>query len=429
MGLLECIGGERVRICLVILSKGWGGAENSVYHLAKTLGEIGYDVHLIINDEIYPFFKLLESYPHVTLHNIGPTFNCLNILKINFGINFLDRLSFPSSISRILNFISAPFIRHLNYVLRTKRRFLRVITNINPDIINFNNPITLEFYFHICKYLSDYPKVYTARGLDLEQRIHPIDKILDITRKWLLYTFEAIIFVSPYFFEYFAEKGIHNLKKQFVIPNGINLGFNPNHVNVQIRKRGKINSFKVIFPGGDKTRKGGKFAVEGLGRTNCQLPMYLYVAGPISQGILKKIVMEKNLEKKVFFLGLLSKEKYIKVLTNMDAVLLPDKDYWPGGVAMEALFFKVPLLTTKFKYTHGVFKEYYNYIPIQQDPEDIAKKLGLICTNPKLRKKMIASKYVREKLESFYWENVAKKYIEVFHKISNLEKHLDEPFQ
>ncbi|WP_206205573.1 glycosyltransferase, partial [Thermococcus sp. MV5] len=83
-----------------------------------------------------------------------------------------------------------------------------------------------------------------------------------------------------------------------------------------------------------------------------------------------------------------------------------------------------PLLTTKLKYTHGLFKEYHNYIPIQRKPEDIANKLELIYLNPKVRKKLATTvKNIKEKLKSLEWEHIAEQHVKVYYNLVSLIKH------
>ena len=50
-----------MNICLVLISDGWGGAENVVFNLAKQLSNKGENVSVLVNNEIFNYFSSLKN--------------------------------------------------------------------------------------------------------------------------------------------------------------------------------------------------------------------------------------------------------------------------------------------------------------------------------------------------------------------------------
>ena len=52
---------KKMNVCFFLISSGWAGAENVVYHLAKYIQKQGHQVNIILNEETHPYFKELKD--------------------------------------------------------------------------------------------------------------------------------------------------------------------------------------------------------------------------------------------------------------------------------------------------------------------------------------------------------------------------------
>lgn len=398
---------NKMNICFFLNSGGWSGAENVVYNLAKFIERKGHNISIILNEETYPYFKDLKN---VKLYNIGPVFDYEKFLRANFDVSIPPVFSKYGFVSKVLRFFLGPPLRHLNYI-KLRNKVLKIIEKINPDVIHFHNPVVLDFYSHIFKYLK-YPSIYTSHGLDFKKRGNPVDKITDLKKRGLLATFDKITTVSKYMKEYLVSNGIRSDIN--VIENGIDANKLKSIKKIELKYK---KTFIIMFPGGDKKIKGGTYVVNAANiLKNKNIHFHLYIAGKVPKSsYLKNLVRKFDLNEYVTFLGLLEQDKYLRFLKSADLLVQPDESSWPGLVLFEALALNVPILTYRLDYLHEIFEEGKNCVFTKKEPDDIANKIMMLYEKKNFRKKLVTNN--SEKLKKLDWNNITDQYIALYSSI------------
>lgn len=67
-----------MKICFILISEGWGGAETVVHDLIVQLEKNNVEVSLILNEEIYDFFNDVN----VEKFNLGSVFHTPSLFKM-----------------------------------------------------------------------------------------------------------------------------------------------------------------------------------------------------------------------------------------------------------------------------------------------------------------------------------------------------------
>lgn len=389
-----------MNICFFLISRGWGGAENVVYNLAKFMEKKGHDISVILNEETFPYFKDLKN---VNLYNIGPVFNYEKILKPNFGIFIPSFFSEFGIISKGLKFFLVPLFKHLNY-RKIRGNVLEIINEINPDVIHFHNPIVLDFYFHIFHRLK-HPVIYTSHGNDFKKRSNSWDKLVGFRKRTLLTSVDKITAVSNYTKENLRINGVN--KAAEVIPNGLDFNNFETLNNIQFKEK-LSKAFTLMFPGGIKPNKGGLILLKAMEILNSKnLPIKLYCAG-----ITTKTFVEENKVENVIFTGFLQQKEYLSKLNNCDCLILLSKtEQFPISI-IEAMALGKIIITTPVGGISEFCLNGRNGLYVKRDPNDVAEKILYLYKNPELRREI--SKNNRADVKKYDWNNIVDRYIDLY---------------
>ena len=396
--------GDKMNICFLLTSDGWGGAENVVYNLAKFVEKKGHNISVILNEEEYPYFKDLKN---VDLYNIGPVFDYEKFLKANFGISIPPFFPDFGIISKGLKFFLVPLLRDLNY-RKIRGNVLKTINKINPDVIHFHNPIVLDFYSYIYSDL-DVPKMYTAQGQDYNIPFRNQPFIKGIKLRKTMESFDYVIAGSNYLKNTITSANYHFSKEVKVIYNGVSI------IDFQNIKRKKLpDNFNICFAGGMKGNKGGDIVIKAMKILKYRsLDVHLYITKEVSENhVYRDMVSNLGLDDNITFLGLLPKDDYFPLLNSMDAIVMPTKIEGFSILYLEGMAFGIPIITTPYGGTKELIKHKKSGLYIKRNPEDVAEKITYLYNNPKLRKEI--SENNMKDVERFDWGNIADQYIEIY---------------
>lgn len=398
-----------MNICFFLISDGWGGAENVVYNLAKFMEKKRHNINIILNYETYNNFKNLVN---VNIYNLGPTVNYGKFLKRNFIVSIPSFFSELKNFSKGLRFILSPLLRNLNY-RKIKGNVLETINKINPDVIHFHNPFSLEIYSHIFHHLQC-PVIFTGHGAEFEKHVHPLDRLKDLKKKKLLMNFDEITAVSEHTKRYLTSNGISSDIK--VIYNGIDLKYisslreNQNAKNKHGNQLDK-KQFILLFPGGMKYNKGGLILLRSMEILNSEnLPIRLYYAG-----ITTKIFVEKNKIENVTFTGFLQHKEYLNKLDECDCLILPSEIEEFSIAIAEAMGLGKTIITAPTGGTPEFCINRRNGLYTKRTPEDLAEKIIYLYKNYELRKEI--SKNNINDSKKFDWDNIVNRYIELYESV------------
>jgi glycosyltransferase involved in cell wall biosynthesis len=393
---------KKMSVCFFLLSSGWGGAENVVFHLAKYIEKQGHHVTIILNDETYPFFKDLHN---VKLYNIGSVFTVKRFLFNNFYFSLPKFVSRNKKFLIVIKNLIYPVLSRLNY-LKIRKKVLQTIEEINPDFIHFNNPVVLQFSSYLLPYIK-YPTIYTSHGLDFESQINQFYKLNIRKNRRILTRFNKITAVSTF-------------QKHYLISNGITHDIEVIHDGIDIEKINNIMSnnpvvnhnkrFTLIFTGGEKKNKGGEILLEAIKIVKNQNDnLKLYYCGFVTTDFMKKYQ-----DKDVIFTGLLPQKEYLKLLSTCDCLTLLSKTESFSLVILEAMGFGKTILTTRAGGIPELFIDGVNGFFVERDPQKIAEKIIYLMNTPDVRINISKNNIQFANDKKFKWNTIADQYIQAY---------------
>lgn len=376
-----------MKIALVVVSNGWGGAEEFVYQLAKAYKEKGHETTIITNSEMISFYKDLKK-GGIKLVDIGKMFKPIKVQR------------FPP--------LRALFW-HFNTV-RMAKRFSEHIEEMKPDVIHFNQPRALLLWrYTFNKIKKGVTKVYTAHGLDFEMNSIMNTLLPAGLVKKLIEAFDLTIVPSKFMMKELTKREV--ITDIRIIPNGINF----NEINrFSTATKRDVSRFRMVFPGGGKLWKGGKEVLEALSHLNkSNLNVELFITRPVPEGhVYFDIISKHGIKNNVKLTGLLSRNEYYRLLVSSDVLIMPSKKEAFGIVFLEAMALGKPIIATNMGGIPEVVEDGHNGYLCDRTPKEIARAIKFLYENPKVRKKI--SRINPERAKRFDWDNISEIYLELF---------------
>ena len=395
---------KKINVCFFLISGGWGGAENVVFYLAKIMEQQGHKVNIILNEEPYPYFKQL---PNVTLYNVGPIFSIRKSLQKNFKITVPTILLKNKKLSQSIKIILNPYITKLNYI-KIKKKVLKTIDEIHPDIIHFHNPVVLDFCTYLLPHIP-YPTIYTSHGIDFERNHNPMSKLTHRKKRNTLKRFSKITAVSTFIKQYLISNGITGHID--VIYNGVDKEL-IHHILRDNPEMKYDKEFILIFPGGQKKQKGGEILLQSLKIVkNQNNHIKLYYCGFVTADFINK-----HQDEGMIFTGLLKHNEYLKLLSSCDCLTLLSETEGFSIAILEAMSLGKTILTTPVGGNPELVIDGVNGFLVERDPLKIAEKIIFLMENPDIRKQI--SKNNIQSIKKFQWNTITDKYIQLYKSIN-----------
>ncbi len=136
-----------------------------------------------------------------------------------------------------------------------------------------------------------------------------------------------------------------------------------------------------------------------------------FIAGEgVDEDRIKKIIIELNLQERIFLLGRLSEEELIDYYSRARAVFFaPYKEDF-GFVTMEAFSSRKPVITCKDSGGPSeIVRDMSSGFIVEPLPEKIAEKIDILSENPELARRMGENGF--ESIKDITWEKVVKKLV------------------
>lgn len=301
------------------------------------------------------------------------------------------------------------------YFILTIRPLLRFCKKQRPDIIHSFFLVPSAPLAYIVKLFYKIPYIITLEGGDVpgfEPRVDIYFKFLNPILNLILKNAERVVSVS---------NGLKNLAlKSFpdidiiVVPNGISIN---EYFSESEKRNFKTTNFVFI---GRLVEQKNLFAilnaVKILKNKNLDFLISIIGMGPL-EPILKKYVLENNLEKYVLFFGWKSKDEIKKILSNSHCLVMPSFIEGFSLTIIEAMASSNALILSRTSGNEEIIRNGENgyLIELGSDIQDIVKYIELLTKN---RKQCINMGLVnREKVKEYDLEVVVLKYIDIFEKI------------
>lgn len=368
-----------------------GGIGNVAHQYAIELVKLGHQVDVFV-----PKRQQYDNFHY--LYNIIPIRACFYIGLSAFLPQLMWRLKNYDIVHLHLPFFGAAYFVYLAKNLM-KNKF-KLVVSYHMDVIGTG--LKKKIFSIYNKYVL--PKI-----------IKSADKIIISSVDYIQ---ESKI--SEYYFKY---------QSQFQeIPFGVSEKFKllPKRGDLIKKYQIKPTDFIVGFVGGlDSAHyfKGVNILITAISKINNPNVKALIVG----EGNLKKdyqaLAIQLNIEKRIIFAGYVKEEELPDHYNLFDIFILPsiDKSEAFGLVILEAMACGRPIIASYLKGVRTTFNQgEQGFFVEPQNPKDIADKINILITNPKLRRqfssnglKLVWKKYrwplIVKKLESVYLEVLKKK--------------------
>lgn len=387
---------KKINILFISRTSKLGGAEKTLLELVRNLKKELYEPNIALPDSKGLFFKELKE------ANIQTYLISMPFLRITYNI-FLW-----------IWFIIKLIVINFKFLLLLKRKKYKIIVcNSFQDSIFIALP---------AKLLRRKLVIYVKNILNKRWKKY--------LRAWFCSTFaDLIIAVSKR-----AAEDIRVLrsvgKKIKVVYDGINFNEFNSYINLGDVYKDypfiKKESFKIINIGNLSNLKGQHFLIESLSLKKIRdLDIQVLFLGDINyqkdvsyKKRLKKMVSEKGIENKVFFLGY---HEDIKKFIDISHVLVhcPVEDDCFPRVILEALSMKKLVIATKVGGIPEVIEDSKNGFLSKKNKKDLAEKILFVYNNEK-KLDMIKNNGLNIIKEKFSLEKQIIETERIFHQI--LEK-------
>jgi glycosyltransferase involved in cell wall biosynthesis len=218
----------------------------------------------------------------------------------------------------------------------------------------------------------------------------------------------------------------YDKKKIEVIFNGVNREeFRPSKkVNISVltlSQRGNegvfSKNFTILSTSRLTQRKGIIYllkAVKNLIPKYPQIQLNLVGEGDQKEEF-KNFVKKNQLEKNVFFKGIINHDKIIKEYQNSDVFVLPSFNEGMSNSLLEALASGLALISTDTGGAKDLIDKNNGFIVSMKNIQEIQKSLEILIKNPTKLKSMQASS--RKKSQNFSWEKAGREYLKEYDRI------------
>lgn len=360
------------KIAHIVTGNIWGGIEQMIYSWSSALQERGYEVHIVIQKGETEFAEVFSK-----------------VAKVH-------QLDFEQQ----------------GY-LQKAWQLRQLITKEQIKIVNVHN--------NRMAYMLALVKVFVP-GLKLVSFRHNVLKTKgDLFHDFLYARVDRFICVSQAVHQAQLSNVRPYLKPRFLqVYNGINT----KNLQLSLGANQQKNKFKLGYAGRITEGKGIHILIEAIHRTQAQLtmPLQLIIAGKphtendnAYQEFLKQLISDLHMQQQVCFLGFC--EDMSEFYQQIDLLILPSviKEGF-GLVLCEAMFFRVPVITTNTGGQIEIVQDTENGLVVEAD--NIAELSAAICKivqNPEFAEKIVTqaerdfhAKYTLEicmdKLEGIYKE-------------------------
>jgi glycosyltransferase involved in cell wall biosynthesis len=415
-----------MKIALVIISDGWGGAEAVVYGLAQRLTEKEHQICIVLNREMLPFYRELE---HVQLFDIG-TFYRFRSWSLSGP--------WASSRYRVLGrliYLVCSYLDELQaFILRRRKQgcLMRILLDRKIKVVHSHlrdsaflcSHLDRTGVFHLSTFHGEHDLLLPGRRRVV---VYSASPPLKFTRFSVLLTplirfrlcklrkgltsARTVTTVSNLHSRILCAWQPELRAKITVVPNGIDIPDIRKDVAEAVVLKG---AFNLIFPGGAKPRKGGILLLLALARLKGAVPtVHAYFTGHIPYDHpLRNAAASMGLTQIVTFTGFLTRKEYRALLKSVDLLVMPSVEEAFGLVYLEAMALGKPIIALRSGVVAELVKDGRNGILVDLDAQQIASAVLHLQRNDRLRESIAINNLQDSK--RFDWGSVAERYLELY---------------
>lgn len=300
-------------------------------------------------------------------------------------------------------------------------RLIQELSKVKTDVLHYHHPYIFAAIAHFIarpkyKYLTA-----TYHGDITRQRF--IVKLFNPIYEAFLNRVDKIHVLAPNMIENSITlcKVKDYKNKCVVIPFGIDVSFfeTVNH-NQMIKIKETYKDKKILlFVGRISHMKGLEYLIRAMPQVSEEAILLIAGKGEL-QDYLQAIVAEKGLQKRVFFLGLMQKEKLVSYFQACDLFVLPSVSEPFGIVQLEAMVCKKPVVNTWLNtaINFGSIDQETGLTVEPKNPDALAKAINTLLADDELRK-TYGENAKKRVLNHFSLEKIQQEYINFYQQLFN----------
>lgn len=360
----------------------YGGGEVAFLNIAKGLVKKGNEVSIVSQNLSNQ--KSYEKKFGINIYRVGKKIDYKGMMPLNF----LDNLSYLIfSFFKIIQL--KPDIIHSNTYVPT------ISSDLASKIIKKPHVATIhDVYFSHNNFWKNWTK---QKNEFLNLFLGPlIERIIVNMKLAFIHT------VSQTSKEDLLKIGSKN--RIIVIPNGLEIK------KTNDKKRDLCEFFYI---GRHVFYKNLDTAIKGISKTK-NAKLIIAGDGPMKikwMGLCKEL----DVESRVKFIGKISNEKKLKILSGCNSLILPSSIEGFGICLIEAMFQKTPCIVNNVSPLNKIIKNNYNGIIAENNADSWSKAFEKMCNNKKLFIKLSNNSFKESK--KYDIKSIVDKLIEEYQKI------------
>lgn len=356
-----------------------GGVEVAVYNLAQAVKKQGHTVVVLTAKAPW----LLPS-----TENVGGI--AVNRYFLALPRTFKSALVFP-----------------LLFPL-TILNICRLLKSQKTDVLNLHFADDAAFYALVVKFLTGVRLVVSLHGNDVEK--FPVESLF---RKWLLGCLVNVadaVTVNSRYLEDRLQKTENGRRKVRIVGNGINLD---DFLAIQPYNHSRPY---ILFLGRLVHKKGVDLIIQAYTAVCRDLPYDLLIAGDGEERQkLETLVKQRGVEDRVKFFGQVENKFGHELMAGASLFVVPSRLEPFGIVVLEAMAAGCPVLASRTGGLTEIIKDGQTGVLFNsEDVVDLSTKLlELLLNLTKMERLKLAA---WEDVQKHTWNNVAKKYLEIYER-------------
>lgn len=286
----------------------------------------------------------------------------------------------------------------------------------NVYIVNAHWIIPQGFLAVCSKFITGKKIVISVHGSDI---LGLKGKLMTSVKRFVLRHADYVVANSPATLK--ACQDVCPTVKAEVIPMGIDLDyFKPGKKPADLVKKYQLkDTFTILFLGRLTTVKGVSYLLEAaqkLARDGAKFKLLVAGDGPEKES-LQAYAKECDLEENVEFIGWIDSSEVVNYYHLADVFAGPSLHEALGLVFVEAQASGVPVVASNVDGIPGIVADgETGFLVDTKSGDQLYDKLKTLYKNPKLRQSM-AEKAPKQIADQYSWENVARRYAEVFSRL------------
>ncbi|WP_263840189.1 glycosyltransferase family 4 protein [Salinibacter sp.] len=296
-------------------------------------------------------------------------------------------------------------------VLRDARRLHRLISQIQPDVVNCHFASFYSLYFCALKFLHGYKLVISVHGRDVKGGTNPLQRLI---RPWILRAADYVTGVSSAL-EARAQECAGEPLRSSTIYNGVDINYWKSVE--ESKKKCPSCSHKPVIAnvGALRNVKGQDILLHAFARLRAsEVEAQLWLVGDGQRrDELEHLASQLEIEDHVTFHGWCSRDEVRETLRESTVFAFPSRNEGFGMAALEAMAAGTPVVASKVGGLPEIItSSEEGRLVSSEDPEQLAGALKEVLRTPEIQKRL--ARGARRRARDFQWESTIEQYEELF---------------